>query len=79
MVFKGQYDWEWGGLEGALCDGFNHFLQNDQKQRNVFSEQSQSHHREAAKQNEINTRRAQKKKHAELWQLSQNVIFFFVS
>lgn len=35
MVFKGQYDWEWGGLEGALCNGFDHFLQNDEKQRKV--------------------------------------------
>lgn len=36
MVFKGQYDWEWGGLEGALSNGFNHFLQNDAKNKEKF-------------------------------------------
>lgn len=33
MVFKGQYDWEWGGLEGALCNGFNHLLQSDEEKQ----------------------------------------------
>lgn len=29
VVFKGQYDGERWRLEGALGDGFNHFLENE--------------------------------------------------